>query len=478
MILGTPLQLGIFASTSFNPTSLGAVKSWIVGDDSENVMQGTNELPYESLKDIGVLDSTYDSDASAKPVSVLVGGRTAPIFRGKRLTQSSSSASEFSILRDATSDVSLSVSFDLFEVISTARLFSDNSGVATLHGIIALISGDKLQIRIGNGTGTPQLITSTVVLAAGRHDMVWRKTGTSFAFSVDGETEVTGTLTNPTSTDATTSLIIGNDASGLQPLNGIVHELVMHSEDNIGTSGVTRMREYFEDNWDTAPDHSFLAANGADVQMHFRADLGITLNGPNVSDWNDQSGYVNHLSAIVAEQPEYLPTGGPNSQSALQGAFQKAIGRTTFTNGAIDQPNTTYVIVEYSGGAADERVQDGQASRQIIRTDTTNDLYATTFVGTTAKPGSGVAGIIRAVFDDTSSSIRVEPDGASALSEVLSPGTLSLIGVWLGGIPLGASWLGTYSEAVFYDNDVPTVDATADAANRAAFSARYDIVHT
>lgn len=53
------------------------------------------------------------------------------------------------------------------------------------------------------------------------------------------------------------------------------------------------------------------------LRAWYKADAGITLNGSTVSQWNDQSGYNNHLKqSTAANQPTYT-TGAINSLPAL-----------------------------------------------------------------------------------------------------------------------------------------------------------------
>ena len=58
-----------------------------------------------------------------------------------------------------------------------------------------------------------------------------------------------------------------------------------------------------------------------DLQLWLRGDLGITLNGADVSAWADQSGQGNHfVQATEADQPVYDATNSAfNDQATLQG---------------------------------------------------------------------------------------------------------------------------------------------------------------
>lgn len=70
------------------------------------------------------------------------------------------------------------------------------------------------------------------------------------------------------------------------------------------------------------------------IDAFYRSDLGITLNGGNVSAWADQSVNGYHATqGVAANQPPYAASGGPNNQpyvDAQTGDF--------LTNGALDRP--------------------------------------------------------------------------------------------------------------------------------------------
>lgn len=70
------------------------------------------------------------------------------------------------------------------------------------------------------------------------------------------------------------------------------------------------------------PPPPFSPADIANLGLWLRSDLGITLNGSDVSAWADQSGSGNNVSqGTASRQPAYNASGGPNSLPSLDFTF-------------------------------------------------------------------------------------------------------------------------------------------------------------
>lgn len=227
-----------------------------------------------------------------------------------------------------------------------------------------------------------------------------------------------------------------------------------------------------------ASSGAFLPNKISGLKLWLDADSQyITLNSGNVSSWADRSGEGNDLAQATAVNQPAPVAGWRNGRDAIQGASGDFLSRATLTGGAIAQAFTVYIVCETSSGTGTERICDGaSSSRAIFGTTTVNQIYAGSFVGTTSKPSSSPA-IVRAVFDGSSSSIRIEPHGASVLSETsLSPGASSLNGFVTGALQGGSSpWLGKYANFLVYSG---TLSAGNDALVRSYLRTRYNIVHS
>lgn len=173
--------------------------------------------------------------------------------------------------------------------------------------------------------------------------------------------------------------------------------------------------------------------------LWLRADLGITLNGSDVSAWADQSGQAHHVAQGTGSvQPLYNATdadfgGAPSVEfgssdqldSALWGASQA-------------QPWTVYFVGKMKDSAATRDMADlTPATNTLIRQTTTNiGLYAG--VGLVSAAGNAnTASIIGAIGNGASSSAYLNSAAAHASGNA---GTNAITRVrlgmnWAGGSP-------------------------------------------
>ena len=112
--------------------------------------------------------------------------------------------------------------------------------------------------------------------------------------------------------------------------------------------------------------------------LWLRADMGITLNGSDVSAWADQSGNGNDADQTTpADQPAYEASGGPNSKPCV--TFDS--GNTEYMNiaGMTDASNdyTIFAVINELDGSAG-------VTENIFSTSTTNSHYGTNRTGDVA----------------------------------------------------------------------------------------------
>lgn len=122
--------------------------------------------------------------------------------------------------------------------------------------------------------------------------------------------------------------------------------------------------------------------NLSDVLQYCRADVGITLNGENVTQWDDLSVNARHYTQLTpANQPTYQITGGPNSQAAIKLTSSPA---TSLRNSSflLPAPGTTPTTIwsilrtETWGSAARMIAGDSPASHMLWNNSSSPNIGA------------------------------------------------------------------------------------------------------
>jgi hypothetical protein len=450
--------------SGFDPASLGPIFSWVKGDDA-SLDEG---VIYDSLTDMGSVGGSFVAATDAQPVAVEVGGKTAPVFRGKRRAVSSAANTAWQLLNDTTSSATLSFRFRAYGVGGTNKLFNTFTEAGNQIGFSLRLSGGRLRVVTGNGSATLAAPWSNVTIVADTwHTCQVTKSGSSYSISVDGETPVTATG-NTVDAPPQYAAILGNWSGGDVPLDGLIPEVVIHST-VLNSAELAQMRDYMASQWSATPAFSLHAFG--DVALHVNADTGVTL-GTGVSAVRDLSGYNNDLAQATPANQLALVSSWRNGRAAFQGGAGQWLQNNGFNQGPANQPNSIFAAIEHPGSGAATRLFDAPVSRQIFQTATVLQQYAGAFSGTIAAPSAGSAGVMRLKFDDTASDQTHVINGASTVSETTSPGVAGLNGLYLGGTAGSSSFLGKFAEFIVF-MDAP--DATGDAAILAHLQSTYDI---
>lgn len=205
--------------------------------------------------------------------------------------------------------------------------------------------------------------------------------GTTIKFYINGSLLATKTASGAIDT-SDTSNFIGYYGIAAQAFEGEMAEVTAYSrtltdaeiaamyfQNVVPTTNLERYYKFATGSGTTAVDSSGNAQNGTIVAgtwqpgffagrtgpaswspadllpwMWLRADLGITLNGSNVSDWADQSGNSRDIAqATAANQPLYNATGIGSQPSVDFDGIDDLLFRT---NTYIDGPMTIAVVFE------------------------------------------------------------------------------------------------------------------------------------
>lgn len=188
----------------------------------------------------------------------------------------------------------------------------------------------------------------------------------------------------------------------------------------------------------------------------FDASKGITLNGADVSQWDDQSGNGNNLiQGTEANQPLFNSSDANfNNQASLtfDGVSERLV-RTTFVGGELSQPNTIFLVYKFADTAATYVVLDGKTTRHLFFSSTTVSTIMHGGTNQNIHAVSTTTHVLVLLFNGASSlawrdGILSTPAG--------SPGTSTFNGIVLGANqPENLSFMnGEISEILVYNKDL------------------------
>jgi len=94
----------------------------------------------------------------------------------------------------------------------------------------------------------------------------------------------------------------------------------------------------------------FSPSDISNLIVDYDASLGITLNGDDVSDWDDQSGNSNDLAQTTAsKQPLFIASDSDfnnNPSLSFDALTFEELNRATFTGGPVTQIGTIIIVVK------------------------------------------------------------------------------------------------------------------------------------
>jgi hypothetical protein len=150
-----------------------------------------------------------------------------------------------------------------------------------------------------------------------------------------------------------------------------------------------------------------------DMKFDFDADLGVTTNASGVTNWSDQSANaVDDLFAESASRSPALLTNGNPSGTGDAIDFDGVANRMRVTAGfTFVQPETVYIVLRWNTWGNNKTAFDGITHNGMfyanIGSTPDNKIFAGTFSNANGDLAVGTWGIVCCVFNNASSSIRV-----------------------------------------------------------------------
>ena len=109
----------------------------------------------------------------------------------------------------------------------------------------------------------------------------------------------------------------------------------------------------------------FTASSGSRTQIYyFEGDTGLTTSSGRVTQWDDQSGYGNHIVPVIGGAGPSLTS--ENSLTCPYFSANAPMRRATFVQGAVSRPSTFYQLYRQPlGGSASMLVRSGDGTNFV-----------------------------------------------------------------------------------------------------------------
>lgn len=194
-----------------------------------------------------------------------------------------------------------------------------------------------------------------------------------------------------------------------------------------------------------------------DLIAWYDAAKGITLNGADVSQWDDQSGNGNDLSqGTAADQPLFNSSDANfNNQPSLTfDGVSEWINRVTFNGGSISQPNTLFLVYKLADLVGSQISLDGGASgtRNALESIGSNFSMIAGGSSQTVFTSDTNTHVLAALFNQASSIAWIDGTPSPAPA---TPGSNVMNGLSLGAFPIPAAFFaGEIVEVIIYDKQI------------------------
>lgn len=211
------------------------------------------------------------------------------------------------------------------------------------------------------------------------------------------------------------------------------------------------------------------------LKLWVRSDLGITLNGSDVSSWADQSGNGNDLvMASASEQPGYL-TNQLNGHAVVEfDGIDEWLATATFS---LVQPETIFLVLKQTTWTDDVSIMDGFATNsgrcRQVGTTPNIALYAGAAAAGNTDLTVNTYSLVTIIFNGGSSLIQVNNNTETTGNA----GGSNMNGFTLGAIGVGGGPGGNFSNISVAEVIVQEANATTDERDsiKAYVTARYGI---
>ena len=221
----------------YTPLDSGRVASWARGDDYGAGITAGSPSVYDSLPEQGVYRqgtaAGFTASGANRPDVATRFSKSVPLFNAtaKRL-QSTLNAEYYRCLHNPDSHLLFSIRFRIDSSVAGTNYVCSTapySNTAAGFGLINLSGTLYLYVANGSGGATPLgMLSSAAISADTDYTVTVQKWGDKVAWHLNGTFQAVATLTSPTRSNPSHSLILGNRSGGGGHLGGPVYEMCLH----------------------------------------------------------------------------------------------------------------------------------------------------------------------------------------------------------------------------------------------------------
>lgn len=224
-------RLWAAAGAGWTPAKGPNLFSWMRGDDPDASINTTPDPDqYAAIPDRGMPLESFAQPTSGNQPQLSTDWTPSPVpffADGRRF--SAGGAPDAKMLHDGTSDCDLYGIAVVSSLSATHTVFRTMSSFNTSGALMHITSAGAIQVQCGNGSGDAALSmqTSAGAISAGA-PFIWgySKRGADVQLYLQGSVVGSGTISSPSSGDASGPFTLGATATGNNPLIGMIPEII------------------------------------------------------------------------------------------------------------------------------------------------------------------------------------------------------------------------------------------------------------
>lgn len=383
----------------------------------------------------------------------------------------SAAASTWNFLHNAAGTGSITTRFYVRGSPTSGILLGTHVAGTGIGFSLVASATSKLVARVGNGTTIQDPCTSVGSIVAGWNEAVVTKNGTSFSLSLNGETEVTGSITSPSAGNATNALTMSGTTASAQTLPGYYADVRVWTS-VLTADQIALVRAETLAAWGSVPG----------VRSFVDCEHNLVISAGRAVVLVDQ-GPLAYVYSPPSTRP-LVSTSWRNGKAAMQGGANVGMAHPGFAAGVVPLTSGIYMADVCSWAVATgttKTLHSGAGNAQHLFSSAGPALAnlnggGAMTISTATQPAEGTACVVECVIAP-SAELHIVQDGGADITVTGAmaalAGTNYLGETLLNNDALSQPWTSQYHAAHLLIDHVPTAAGRAEI--RAYFQEYYDI---